>query len=105
MKQIANRSSHLISCAMDDIYHGIYHRGLKMKSAKIFTNGRSQAVRLPQDFRFTGSEVYISKYDGLVILIPKKSPWASLIGSLDRFSEDFMETREQLPLQTREPMP
>ena len=75
-----------------------------MKSAKLFTNGRSQAVRLPQDCRFTGTEVYISRYDGLVILIPKKSPWASLLGSLDRFSKDFMENREQPSLQAREPM-
>lgn len=76
-----------------------------MKSAKLFTNGRSQAVRLPQDCRFTGTEVFISRYDGLVILIPKQSSWASLIRSLEQFSPDFMDAREQPPIQTREPMP
>lgn len=75
-----------------------------MKSAKLFANGRSQAVRLPQDCRFDGTEVYISRYDGLVILMSKKSPWASLVGSLDRFSPDFMENRKQPPLQSRESM-
>ena len=74
-----------------------------MKSAKVFNNGRSQAIRLPQAFRFSGTEVYISGYDGLVILIPKKGPWASLVASLDRFSDDFMTSRGQPPLQPREP--
>ncbi len=97
------RAEGLISNARLGIYHDIYHGSMKMKSAKLFNNGRSQAIRLPQAFRFTGSEVYISSYDGLVILIPKKSPWASLVASLDRFSDDFMSTREQPPLQPREP--
>ena len=76
-----------------------------MKTAKLFTNGRSQAVRLPQECRFDGAEVYISRYDGLVILMPKKSPWAALVKSLDRFSPDFMEERNQPPVQAREPLP
>ena len=76
-----------------------------MKSAKLFTNGRSQAVRLPQDCRFEGTEVYVSRHDGLVILIPKKSPWASLVKSLDRFSDDFMAERLQPPAHPREPLP
>lgn len=43
-----------------------------MKTAKIFKNGRSQAVRLPVEFRFDGSEVYIKKTDEGVLLISKK---------------------------------
>ena len=43
-----------------------------MKTAKIFKNGRSQAVRLPVEFRFDGSEVYIKKTDEGVLLIAKK---------------------------------
>lgn len=43
-----------------------------MKTAKIFKNGRSQAVRLPLEFRFDGSEVYIKKTDEGVLLISKK---------------------------------
>lgn len=76
-----------------------------MKTAKLFTNGRSQAVRLPQECRFDGAEVYISRYDGLVILMPKESPWAALVKSLDRFSPDFMEERNQPQVQAREPLP
>jgi antitoxin VapB len=87
------------------IVHGIDHGGGKVKSAKLFANGRSQAVRLPQDCRFDGTEVYISRYDGLVILMSKKSPWTSLVRSLSKFSEDFMEERCQPASQSRESIP
>lgn len=104
MNRSIKRSASLIAGGGRDIYHSIDHGGRAMKSAKLFANGRSQAVRLPQDFRFDGTEVYISRYDGLVILMSKTSPWASLVGSLDRFSADFMEDRKQPPLQARESM-
>jgi antitoxin VapB len=42
-----------------------------METAKLFVNGRSQAVRLPKAFRFDGNEVYIKKISGGVLLIPK----------------------------------
>lgn len=73
-----------------------------MKTAKLFTNGRSQAVRLPKDFRISASEVFIKKYDNIILLIPKNNPWVSLIDSLDKFSNDFMETRDQPSQQSRE---
>ena len=73
-----------------------------MKTARIFTNGRSQAVRLPKEFRFSGEEVYINKVQGIVMLIPKDDPWKSLINSLEHFTEDFMEKREQPAPQERE---
>ena len=68
-----------------------------MKLAKLFSNGRSQAVRLPKDCRFEKNEkeVYIHKMEGMVILIPKKNPWESLFHSLDQFPKDFMEDRKQ----------
>ena len=75
-----------------------------MQTAKIFINGRSQAVRLPKDFRFSGSDVFINKIGNIVILIPKDDPWASLVDSLDQFTDDYMESRDQ-PLQgSREPL-
>ena len=73
-----------------------------MQTAKLFTNGRSQAVRLPKECRFSGEEVYIKKYQGMVMLLPKDSPWSSLIDSLERFSDDFMDERDQPDEQTRE---
>lgn len=73
-----------------------------MKTAQIFMNGRSQAVRLPKECRFEGKEVFIKKHHGLVILIPKEDPWRSLVASLDNFTEDFMADREQPPQQERD---
>jgi antitoxin VapB len=73
-----------------------------MDTAKIFMNGRSQAVRLPKEYRFEGSEVYIKKVGDMVILIPYHAPWQSLFESLEMFSDDFMETRNQPEMQERE---
>lgn len=66
-----------------------------MQTAKLFTNGRSQAVRLPKDCRFSGQDVCVHKFEGLVILFSKRDPWASLIKSLDKFSDDFLSDRNQ----------
>ena len=66
-----------------------------MNTAKLFKNGKSQAVRLPKEFKFEGNEVYIKKVGRLVILIPQNDPWESLMDSLDKFSDDFMSEREQ----------
>lgn len=66
-----------------------------MKTAKIFKNGRSQAVRLPKEYQFKGKDVYITRFDNIVMLFPTNDPWAPLINSLDNFSEDFMDTRNQ----------
>lgn len=73
-----------------------------MQTAKLFTNGRSQAVRLPKELRFSGDEVYIKKIGNMVILLPKDDPWSPLLNSLDQFSDDFMDERTQPPLDTRE---
>ena len=66
-----------------------------MKTAKLFTNGRSQAVRLPKEYRLPGSDVYIRSFEGVVMLLPRQHPWESLIKSLDMFSDDFMSDRNQ----------
>ncbi len=66
-----------------------------MKTAKIFTNGRSQAVRLPKDYRFTGDDVFIKKIGKIVVLFPRDDPWSSLVNSLDQFTDDFMIDRDQ----------
>ena len=73
-----------------------------MQTAKLFNNGRSQAVRLPKDCRFTGDDVYIKKFEDIVILIPKANPWSSMVNSLDNFSDDFMDNRNQPNEQVRE---
>lgn len=72
-----------------------------MTKAKLFKNGQSQAVRLPKEFRLKGSEVYIKMLGNAVLLIPKDDPWKSLLGSLGKFSSDFMTSRKQPPVQKR----
>ena len=73
-----------------------------MDTAKIFENGKSQAVRLPKAYRLKGKEAFITKVGDAVILFPKKNKWDSLFSSLDKFSEDFMSERVQLKLEDRE---
>lgn len=73
-----------------------------MEIAKLFRNGQSQAVRLPKDFRFEGEKVFIKRVGKAVVLIPYQDPWETLFESLDQFSDDFMEVREQPSTQHRE---
>jgi antitoxin VapB len=66
-----------------------------MRHAKIFWTGRSQSVRLPKEFRFTGKEVRIRRHGGSVILEPVPDDWAwldSLVGKLDA---DFVRSIEK----------
>ncbi len=73
-----------------------------MDTAKIFENGKSQAVRLPKAYRLKGKEAFITKVGDAIILLPKKNKWDSLISSLDKFSTDFMSKRIQPVLENRE---
>lgn len=73
-----------------------------MKIAKLFQNGQSQAVRLPKEFRFEGEEVFIKKVGTAIILLPVKNTWKSLFESINKFSDDFMDKREQPEQQKRE---
>ncbi|MBQ2101740.1 MAG: AbrB/MazE/SpoVT family DNA-binding domain-containing protein [Lachnospiraceae bacterium] len=73
-----------------------------MMTAKLFKNGESQAVRLPKECRFSGTEVTVAKIGEVVILMPKGSGMNSLLQSLDLFTEDFMIERVPDRLQERE---
>lgn len=73
-----------------------------MDKAKLFMNGRSQAVRLPKEYRFEGSEVMVTRLGSAVVLLPKEHGWNILFESLDGFTPDFMEERHQPPVQDRD---
>jgi antitoxin VapB len=73
-----------------------------VQTAKLFINGRSQAVRLPKELRFSGNDVYIKKIGRMVILLPKDDPWSPLVKSLDLFTDDFMDERNQPSQDSRE---
>lgn len=62
-----------------------------MMTAKVFENGRSQAVRLPKECRFESDEVAVNRIGDIVLLIPKKSNWDSFMKAVDMFSDDFMQ--------------
>jgi antitoxin VapB len=74
-------------------------------TAKLFRNGRSQAVRLPADFRFAGSEVYVRRdpATGDVILSRRPDSWQDFF-DLTRtieIPEDFLSNRHDAPPQKR----
>jgi len=73
-----------------------------MQTAKLFQNGRSQAVRLPKEFRFQGAQVFIQKIGNAVVLLPEAAPWEVLFESLGEFSDDFLVERNQPAVQERE---
>lgn len=74
-----------------------------MMTAKVFENGRSQAVRLPKECQFNKKEVAVHKIGDVIMLMPKENAWNGLIASLDLFSDDFMSSgRNQGELQKRE---
>ncbi len=74
-----------------------------METAKIFTNGGSQAVRLPKTCRFNDDEVLVNHIGDIVILFPKEDRWQSLLRSLDLFTDDFLaESIQSLPPEDRE---
>ncbi len=67
-----------------------------MDKAKLFINGRSQAIRLPKAYRFEGKEVYIKRISEGVLLIPKdKSIWDVWEKNLKKYDSVFMTERNQ----------
>jgi len=78
------------------------------QTAKLFQNGRSQAVRLPAPYRFEGKEVFIRRdpVTGDVILSRKPGGWADFFALVDGADvpADFLTDRDQSAPQSREPL-
>ena len=74
-------------------------------TAKLFTTGRSQAVRLPMEFRFQGNEVFIRRdvNTGEVVLSAKPASWQEFFELADKTAipSDFMVDREDVPAEER----
>ena len=62
-----------------------------MDTAKVFENGRSQAVRLPKKFRFNVDEVVVQQLGDAVLLAPKESVWKIFMDGLEGFTSDIFE--------------
>jgi len=74
-----------------------------MVRAKIFWSGRSQAVRLPKDFRFEGEEVRIRRRGNAVILEPMAEDWTWLDAIAGKLDEDFVQAVDEQPEQQERP--
>lgn len=74
--------------------------------AKLFQHGRSQAVRLPKEFRFEGTEVYVRRVgDDVVLSSRAKAPMRNLLESLDEFEPGLvMERHQPAQADVREPL-
>jgi len=64
-------------------------------TAKVFMSGRSQAVRLPKEYRFEGDEVLIKRVGDAVVLLPRTRSWDTLFQSLEQFEPGFKLERRQ----------
>jgi antitoxin VapB len=73
-----------------------------MDTARLFRSGRSQAVRLPKDYRFVGSEVAVKHFGNGVLLLPIDDPWSTLEVGLSSFEPGFVIERHQPDEQQRE---
>ena len=73
------------------------------KVAKLFKNGRTQAVRIPKEFRFEGTEVYIEKDGDKDVLTPKKtSNWREFFEDPLTVSDDFSVEPRDMPAEERD---
>ncbi len=66
-----------------------------MVTAKIFQTGRSQAVRLPKEFRFSCSEVVVRHLGNGLLLLPLESSWEILESAMSAFEPEFQLQRNQ----------
>ena len=68
-----------------------------MQSAKVFTTGRSQAVRIPKEFRFATKEVTIKKQGNSIVLTPKEDSWLDLYHKMLDLDALGIEVPRNLP--------
>jgi antitoxin VapB len=76
-------------------------RKTHMDTARIFQSGRSQAVRLPKEYRFDATEVAVRHFGNGVLLLPIDNPWTTLEAALMAFEPGFELTRELPEAETR----
>ena len=62
-----------------------------MLTAKLFANGSSQAVRLPKEVRFSGTEVYVQKIGSSLMLVPKNKAWETFLEGINGFTDDYFD--------------
>ena len=99
---VQTRIEHVRASRIRDVYGIMDGGGLTMpRTAKVFMTNRSQAVRLPKEYQFSTSEVFIRKEGEDVILSPRPRDWRSYLESAPTASDSFMAD-DDLPVQERE---
>jgi len=58
-------------------------------------NGNGQFLQIPNDFKIDDAQVFLKKVNGVLYVIPLHNPWQPFFNSIQNFSEDFMEERNQ----------
>jgi antitoxin VapB len=92
---------------MNAAARGIYHwyisrRWVMAQTARLFMNGRSQAVRLPAEFRFPGREVLIERQGDAVVLRPRPEGWDDFFARPSQVPQDFLADRKDRAPEDRE---
>lgn len=87
-----------------EIKKGVTFPENAMVTAKVFETGRSQAIRLPKEFRVQGREVHLKRVpEGFIVMT--RDPWDVFLEGVAELPESFMEAgRRQPPLEKRHPL-
>ncbi len=75
---------------------------MNIRIAKIFMNGRSQAVRLPKDCRFDCDVVYVRKQGDGILITPGKPDWDDFFDQETAFGDDYLPKRKDITPQDRD---
>jgi antitoxin VapB len=75
---------------------------MKIEAIEIQNSPSGQAIQLPEEFRIDDDKVYLKKNGNVIHIIPYHSPWQSIFESLDQFTGDYMNQRDQPLQQNRE---
>ena len=87
---------------MDDRHAKSEPKSAEPRTARLFRNGRNQAVRLPKEYELDAEEVYIQREGEKLIITPKPRSWEAYFEHGRRLSDDFPESIEDVPPQQRE---
>lgn len=75
---------------------------MKLETINIKNTKGNQAIQIPQKMRIDDDKAYLKKVGNVLYVIPFHNPWQNLFDSLDLFTADFMDNREQPINQLRE---
>lgn len=79
--------------------------GRTQRVAKLFRNGKNQAVRLPREFEMQADEVIIRKQGADLILSPRPKTWEDYFTTARQLHDDFPQDIDELPFESREELP